>query len=90
MLSSRFVRLVNAIFLRSFGGRRGSWVVEVEIKVVVSRNVAGIFSAANFFLILAYHRLLDHLSTGRIDGVSDVGIQLGTTIVVGRHTIRIE
>jgi len=90
MLAPRLVGLVDASFLCSFRRRGRPRFLEINIEVVVSRNVARGFGSADFFLELSYYRLLNHFSTARVDRVGNVGIQLGTALVVGGHPIGIE
>lgn len=82
------MRLLDRVCMRLVEpGRTGSRCVCVfEIKVVVPGNIAGLFSALDFLVILLDDDVLDHLPAFRVDGMSDIGVQLGTTVRILRSS----
>ncbi len=59
-------------------------IAVLEIEVVVSRDIAGLFGSLDFLVKLAYHNFLNHFAALGIDRVGDIGIELGAAVGVFR------
>ena len=87
------VRLVDAGLCRlgrwgfASGRSRLLRVVVVDVEIVVSRGVVGLFGAFHFGLEFLDYMILNQLATGRVDRMGDVGVQLGTSVRVVGHPI---
>src|SRR5262249_36763123 len=55
-------------------------LVVAIIVIVVGAYIAGLFGALAFLLIGAYDGALHHFAAGGVDGMGDVGVQLGAAV----------
>ena len=70
------------------GGHLGFWyviyrVVEFVV-VVILRNVAGLERSLSFRTIFRNDMVLNEFAAGRVDGMGNVRIELGSTVLLAR------
>jgi hypothetical protein len=74
----------------SMGGLGDGFVIEIGIKIVVGRAVTGQFRLLDLLVIGVDDGVLDTLATGGVDGVGDVGVELGSAIHIAGRSFFIE
>src|SRR5262249_12810465 len=99
VVAARAVRGVRAVAFVAVGP---AWAVEfadqlvvgflvlATVVVVVRADVARLLGALLFFLIGPQHRRLDDLPTGGVDGVRDVGVELGPAVGVAAGAVLVQ
>ena len=67
------------------------WLLEVVIDVIKgARHIAGLAASFDFFVIGNEDFSLESFAHIRIDGMRDIGMQLGAPVAVAAHTMLVE